>query len=341
MLRYLALPRGPFTAARLPNRRMAASAAISNPPGCFKPSSLTRTTSMTRFLLKSPSNKTSGPQLTPIGGNTVESQDGVPSLTPMEEVELASVTSPETERKSKKNEDSSSDAADNIVAPQGKRFAGDVTSKPMGDDPLHRAGFQTVLVSLEHPLVQLQRWVVAGLVHWENDGVKQISNALMYFMTASEIQLLTVDGPVPSSSSNVTSSLSINLEPLKRIRYVAQNRGDIKISQYKRRILEDIVEAKAYCQNMQMPPCFAWPFAMAWWNKCTKKRKHMDEEKGGTVTKDGKEGGSIDFTKCYGCGTQIKKAVFMYLDHSFCSEKCRTRQMRRPYRTYTANKWHS
>uniref|UniRef100_A0A7S2TNX3 FLZ-type domain-containing protein n=1 Tax=Lotharella oceanica TaxID=641309 RepID=A0A7S2TNX3_9EUKA len=264
--------------------------------------------------------------MTEAGGSNA----AVPSL---EEVEMAPVTPVEQKEESTKEEESASPD----VVPGGRaRFKGIGMAQQAKDEPLHKAGFQTVVVSLDLPIIELQQWVVAGFVHWELDGVKQISNALMYFTSAAEIQLLTVDGPVPAPNKN-SQPLRISVEPLKRIRQVAANRKEIKMAQYKVRILEDIVEAKALSQRVHIPPCFAWPFAMAWWKKCTKKRKHMDQDDGssGRESKDG----SVDFTKCYACGTRIQQAVFMYLDHSFCSEKCRTRQMRRPYKTYTARPW--
>mmetsp|Transcript_23719 Transcript_23719/g.38069 ORF Transcript_23719/g.38069 Transcript_23719/m.38069 type:complete len:385 (+) Transcript_23719:295-1449(+) len=262
------------------------------------------------------------------------SSNGVPSL--MEEVEMAPAarsSSPHDRKTAKQSNAKKEDAGAPLC---GRRMLqGEVLATSAKEDPLFKAGFQTITVTLGHPLVQLHRWVVAGLVHWELDGVKQMANALMYFMSESELQLLTVDGPVPTPQKKKNSPFSIVLEPIKRIRYIRENRGEIRPSQLKIRILEDIVEAKENSQHM-MPPCLTWPFAMSWWNKCTKKRKLDDD---GTSS-DSKEA-SVDFTKCYGCGGKIKQEVFMFLDHSFCSEKCRTRQMRRPYRTYTARPWMS
>lgn len=261
--------------------------------------------------------------------------NGVPSL--MEEIEMEQDVRSSSPHDRKAAKQSKVAQKDDTEAPlSGRRMLhGEVLAKSAKDDPLLRAGFQTITVSLGHSHVELHRWVVAGIVHWELDGVKQMSNALMYFMSESELQLLTVDGPVPTPQKKKNSPFCIVLEPIKRIRYIRENRGEIRPSQLKIRVLEDIVEAKEKSQYM-MPPCLTWPFSMSWWNKCTKKRKLDDD---GTSS-DSKEA-SVDFTKCYGCGEKIKQEVFMYLDHSFCSEKCRTRQMRRPYRTYTARPWMS
>jgi len=238
----------------------------------------------------------------PCKTNQDDHSNGVPSL--MEEVEMAPAMQSSSPHDKKTVNQSKAQKEDTGNSLCGRRMLqGEVLATSAKEDPLFKAGFQTITVTLGHPLVQLHRWVVAGLVHWELDGAKQMSNALMYFMSESELQLLTVDGPVPAPQKKENSPFSIVLEPIKRIRYVRENRGEIRPSQLKIRILEDIVEAKENSQHM-MPPCLTWPFSMSWWNKCTKKRKLDDD---GTSS-DSKEA-SVDFTKCYGCGGKIKQVM--------------------------------